>query len=163
MEALEHLGYGFSVMSELSESDAFDVEGYAEVLRDWGWASEEQAPPSWYASRPPSRLAEEWLQVGATLGIQVTAPYTLALPSGTEIQVLAHVQGFGAPLGMLVLTTYGDLDDELEVAEQVGYGVALMREPHANEPFDLGEFVEVLRDWGWTAHDTEPPAWYMAK
>jgi hypothetical protein len=50
LAALEAAGYGFSVLEEPEPADPFDVEEYAEMLRDWGWAGRQEDQPSWLAS-----------------------------------------------------------------------------------------------------------------
>jgi hypothetical protein len=50
LAALEEAGYGFSVLTEPEPADLFDVEGYVEVLRDWGWAGNGEDEPSWLSA-----------------------------------------------------------------------------------------------------------------
>jgi len=50
LAALEAAGYGFSVLEEPDPTDSFEVEEYAEMLRDWGWAGMHGEQPSWFAS-----------------------------------------------------------------------------------------------------------------
>jgi len=44
---LDDAGYGYSVMDEPKVDAPGVVEGYIEVLRDWGWAGPEQDEPKW--------------------------------------------------------------------------------------------------------------------
>src|SRR4051794_37245916 len=45
---LHQSGFGFSVLSEPRPAEAFDLEVFVEVLRDWGWAGTADEKPSWY-------------------------------------------------------------------------------------------------------------------
>lgn len=38
LEYLRMAGYGFSVLSEPSDEEVFDLESAIEMFRDWGWA-----------------------------------------------------------------------------------------------------------------------------
>jgi hypothetical protein len=44
-------GFGFSFLDADRTGEPFDLSGYVECLRDWGWAARDDAPPTWYGSR----------------------------------------------------------------------------------------------------------------
>jgi hypothetical protein len=50
-QAATQEGYGFSYLDADRSSEPFDLSGYVECLRDWGWAAKVDAPPTWYGSR----------------------------------------------------------------------------------------------------------------
>lgn len=43
-------GFGFSVMDDPRPTEAFDIETYVEVLRDWGWSGAPGGEPAWLRS-----------------------------------------------------------------------------------------------------------------
>jgi hypothetical protein len=40
-------GYGYSVLSNLSPSEDYDLDTYIEMFSDWGWASCNERRPDW--------------------------------------------------------------------------------------------------------------------
>ena len=48
-QELVDMGFGFSCLSETSDSEAVDDDVIIEVLRDWGWAGVGD-PPAWLES-----------------------------------------------------------------------------------------------------------------
>ena len=46
-DELKKLGYTFSSFGEPLPNEDYDVEGYMEMFRDWGWASDEERKPDW--------------------------------------------------------------------------------------------------------------------
>lgn len=45
---LDHMGYGYSVMSEPRPAEDFDLETWVDVFSDWGWSSSaNEAKPVW--------------------------------------------------------------------------------------------------------------------
>lgn len=42
LETLQRLGYGFSVLNE--PRDAYNREGFIDMLSDWGWSGNQPAP-----------------------------------------------------------------------------------------------------------------------
>ena len=47
VDLIEAAGYGFSVLDEPEPSDAFDLELYRDVFRDWGWSGPPELIPDW--------------------------------------------------------------------------------------------------------------------
>lgn len=45
--AIEAAGFGFSVLEDPDPEEAFVVDTYAEILRDWGWTGELDQKPTW--------------------------------------------------------------------------------------------------------------------
>lgn len=46
-DELLEAGYGFSVMHEPDAREAYDVESFKMVFRDWGWTGELGKKPRW--------------------------------------------------------------------------------------------------------------------
>jgi len=44
---LADLGYGFAVLGEPKDTEAFDLDGYKRMFRDWGWTGALGSKPGW--------------------------------------------------------------------------------------------------------------------
>jgi len=44
-------GFGFSYLDADHSGEPFELSGFVECLRDWGWAAKGDAPPTWYRLR----------------------------------------------------------------------------------------------------------------
>jgi hypothetical protein len=104
-------------------------------------------------------LGSEWRRVAGVLGIEVVAPFALSLPSGTQVDAAALVKGFGAPNGMLLLTDYSKVRQELRALAELGFGFSVLEEPGDGDEFILDEYVDLLRDWGWAGPSESEPIW----
>jgi hypothetical protein len=109
-----------------------------------------------------TRLAAAWLKAGQSLGVEVVAPYRATLPSGVWIEATALVKGFGARRGMLIITDYSQVRSQLEALEQAGYGFSVLEEPGPTDVFDVEEYAEILRDWGWAGSKEDQPSWFAS-
>ena len=47
VQELQDAGYGFSVLDEPRRDEEFDLTGYQEMFRDWGWSGRLGAKPAW--------------------------------------------------------------------------------------------------------------------
>lgn len=47
LEAIRMAGFGFSVLRGRREGAALDVDGFINVLRDWGWNGDQGTEPNW--------------------------------------------------------------------------------------------------------------------
>ena len=108
-----------------------------------------------------SRLTRRWIEIANALGLRITAPASIVLPSGERIGADALLLDFGGPRGMLLIT-----DDDLVWPHRVaiadaGYGFSVLSDPGpmANSPPHPNEVIDVLRDWGWTGDPAEEPDW----
>ena len=109
-----------------------------------------------------SRLASAWAQAAKILGVEIVAPFSVMLPSGTRIDAPVLVKSFGARNGMLIVTDYAEVRHELATLEDAGFGFAVLEGPDPAEPFVVNEFVDMLRDWGWTGRQEAEPSWLMS-
>src|SRR5215218_3514065 len=94
----------------------------------------------------PSRLAQRWIAIANALGLRITAPVSILLPSGQQIDADALLLDFGGPSGMLLVT-----DDELvwphrAAIVDAGYGFSVLSDPgpSADSPPLLDDVVDVL-------------------
>jgi hypothetical protein len=51
LKDIAEAGYGFSVLDEPNEHEPFILDGYKDILRDWGWSGGPDGEPSWLS--PP--------------------------------------------------------------------------------------------------------------
>lgn len=105
-------------------------------------------------------LKTDWTKAAGPLGLDVVAPFSVTLASGTQVHAEVLVRDFGATEGMLIVQEFDEivlLQGELLAA---GFGYSVIRESPEGEPFDLESFKEVLRDWGWAGSPASPPPWW---
>lgn len=107
-----------------------------------------------------SPLAEAWFRVAEILGVEIVAPYSAELPSGARIDASVLVKRFGARVGMLIVTDYARVRSELAALDAAGYGFSVLEEPEPADPFDVEEYAEMLRDWGWAGSQESRPSWF---
>jgi hypothetical protein len=108
------------------------------------------------------RLASAWAQAAKTLGVEIVAPFSVTLPSGTRIDAPVLVKSFGARNGMLLLVDYAEVRHVLAALEDAGFGFSVLEESDQDEPFVVNHFVDMLRDWGWTGRQEDEPSWLMS-
>jgi len=106
-----------------------------------------------------SRLALRWREAARLLGIDIVAPFSVSLPSSPPINAAVLVKGFGGPNGMLLVTDYAQVRHQRNALQMAGFGFSVLEEPTEEEPFVLEEFIDMLRDWGWSAAEKDEPAW----
>jgi hypothetical protein len=96
-----------------------------------------------------------WEQAAADLGFRFLAPYTLE-SEGKRIEYFGHLPDFGSKRGMLVIVgSY--TADQLEAAEKQGFGYSCLSAD--NSPYDRDQFIEMLKDWGWSSTERSAPEW----
>jgi hypothetical protein len=49
-EGAVQAGFGFSYLDAEYPSEPFELSGYIECLRDWGWSAKRENPPNWYTA-----------------------------------------------------------------------------------------------------------------
>lgn len=101
-----------------------------------------------------TRLAEWFVQAGATLGRPVEANFTLLLSDGRKLNSVVRVPGSGAKNGMLVFDDYEAIRKDVAELATLDYGFSIMDEPSSDENFDLESFKEVFADWAGGATPT---------
>jgi hypothetical protein len=106
-----------------------------------------------------SKVLTVWQQASNDLGLGIVAPFDLRLPSGTQINALFLLKKFGARNGMLIVSNFDEVSQYIDEITQAGYGFSVFEERYADETYVRDEFVEVLRDWGWSAPPDLRPAW----
>ena len=100
-----------------------------------------------------------WREAAKDLMLDLVMPFMLTLPSGAEIKVRILVQNFGANKGMLVISDYSQVSSLVDELAEYGYGFSVMDEPLPGEEYKREDFIEVLRDWGWSGCLHDRPSW----
>lgn len=108
----------------------------------------------------PSGLADYWRRVGEALGVEVSAPTTVELPSGAVLPVDALVAGFGGRRGMVVVANETQLGTHREELRGAGYGYSVWAPRKAGSPVDVSSAMSVLHDWEWHGPAEQAPGWY---
>ena len=106
-----------------------------------------------------SSLQEELRRACNELSIQVVMPFELSLPSGRKIMADALVPQLGAVNGMLVVREFDEVSGATNELIELGYGFSVMDEPESLESYDLGSWMEIFKDWSWTAEASKKPDW----
>jgi len=108
-------------------------------------------------------LVRGWLEAARLLGLEVEAPCPVTLPSGATVVAEVLVRHFGASRGMLVVRRYDDVRRRNSELQASGFGFSVMSDPGPTEAFEIQDYVDVLRDWGWSGPPSDVPAWMSAK
>lgn len=106
-----------------------------------------------------SKLVQFWSQAGKDLGFEVVSPFQLVLSSGHPLNIPILVKGFGAKNGMLVTTTFRSIEDYTDQIAEMGYGFSTMSEYAAGQAYNAEDFIDVLKDWGWSGSSETEPGW----
>lgn len=110
-------------------------------------------------------IAEAWRAAALDLGIEVVAPYSVAV-DGRLQEYLALVPHFGSEHGALVALSPSDeatnADAEVralfKAAEKANYYCSLL-DAEAYQRYDRKLFIETLVDWGFYGPPANRPAW----
>lgn len=106
-----------------------------------------------------NRLLTIWETAAKDLGLEITAPFHLTLPSGTQVEALFLVKNFGADNGMLVLMDFNEVKSCINEIISEGFGFSILDEPVENELYSRQDFIELLEDWSWSGAEKNKPMW----
>ena len=106
-------------------------------------------------------IAEAWKTAAKDLAITVVVPFTLEVDGRSHVCV-AWVPDFGGSRGILVVpsrppdfVTHRVLAAD---AEREGYGASFVN-VEVYGRYDRDEFIDTLREWGFTGAEHRRPAW----
>jgi hypothetical protein len=103
-----------------------------------------------------------WHEAAADLGIDIVAPFEIALDDGTREVFSVLVRPFGRRLGILVdssLTSSDRFWKRSAIADAAGYSYSQLS-PEVYSTYTRSIFVKTLVDWGWAEPKAAPPEWY---
>jgi hypothetical protein len=93
-------------------------------------------------------LQERLKSACAAFGLQAAIPAEIGLPSGKRIDAKALIHGLGGAAGMIIVTSFDQIEDALKELQQQGYGFSVLSEPNDKQTFDIESYREMFEDWG---------------
>lgn len=106
-------------------------------------------------------LIAAWVLASERLAIRVVAPFDFKV-GATLYKCIAYLPDFGSPKGMLVQATFPPnfaTDEALASnARKVGYYITFVN-ANSYSTFDLQEFQDALKDWGFYGSPAICPEW----
>ena len=58
---------------------------------------------------------------------------------------------------MILISCYEKIKNHVDEIFSLGYGYSSLSEPIDNATYNIGDVVDMLRDWGWTGEKEEKP------
>ena len=93
----------------------------------------------------------------AALGVSVSGPATVQLPSGSELVADLLVEHFGAPAGTLVFSDFDAFWSHMQALRDLGYTASSYAEP--TQPMECTDLREMLLEWTWCDSEAQRPSW----
>jgi hypothetical protein len=104
-------------------------------------------------------LAESLSRACSELGLKIELDFVLQVAAGVSLTTIARIPELGARQGMLIFTSFDEVEPFTERLAELGYGFSVLSERRRDEPFDLESKKEMFRDWGWSGARRERPKW----
>jgi hypothetical protein len=76
-----------------------------------------------------------------------------------KISVDLLIRNFGSENGILIVTDFDTITNYIDDITNLGYGFSVMTDPNNNERIELNDYIDVLKDWGWTGPEDKAPSW----
>jgi hypothetical protein len=110
-----------------------------------------------------NKLLKEWEAARDDLGINIVAPYEVALGNSRKIHADIFVPDFGHDNGTLIFRDTEAVWPHREELSKLGYGYSVLEEPSADVEhlYDREPFIEMLSEWGWTGNEADKPEWLL--
>jgi hypothetical protein len=110
-----------------------------------------------------SRLIKEWEAARADLGIEITAPYEVELPSGRKVTAKLLVKHFGHRHGTLIFSDTEAVWPYRKELAALGYAYSVLEEPttQTDQLYDRDIFIDMLSEWEWTGDEQRKPQWIL--
>jgi len=102
---------------------------------------------------------EHWLRIAELFGLKVQIPFHVELGS-ERLTVPVLLEQFGPQRGMLLVTSFADIDALAERLVKAGFGFSCL-DGSPGRDIDEAQIIDMLRDWGWSGSG-EAPTWYAA-
>jgi hypothetical protein len=102
---------------------------------------------------------KHWMRIADRFGLKVPIPFQVEL-AGERLTVPVLLEEFGAQRGMLLVTSYADIEPVTERLVDAGFGYSRV-DNSPGPDLDETQIMEMLRDWGWSG-SREAPTWYTA-
>lgn len=102
------------------------------------------------------KLLYFWQKAATDLDLQIVVPFKFTLATGNHLEPILLVKQFGATNGMLIFGGYDQIASNIDELHSAGYGFCVLEEPLVNEEYNREDFVEMLKDWGWSGNEERP-------
>lgn len=103
----------------------------------------------------------DWLtQSCQDLELNIEKNFSIKLNNGHILKAIARIPNIGARNGMLLFSSYDEIESYLLEIEKLGYGYSILEAPRISEAYDLTSFMEMYRDWGWSGNLENMPYWF---
>ena len=104
---------------------------------------------------------QEWLfRASNELGLRAEFNYLVKLGDGSTLTARAYFPHLSNSKGVLIF----DWSDKVDASarqelESMGMGMTTFGEPGPNEEFDIGSYIQMFAEWGWTGPEAQKPRW----
>jgi hypothetical protein len=111
----------------------------------------------------PNLLLGHWSRVARDLDLVIQAPFSLHLESGINIEACFLLKNYASAKGMIIVTDFSVVSPFIDEIIAAGYGFSTLSDPNpsASLNYDRKEFIEILRDWGWSGPEELRPEWCL--
>ena len=106
-----------------------------------------------------SKLSDWIARACDELGLRADVGFSLVLPNGHNVHTVARIRDIGGKNGMLIVSSFDEVKNDLDDISRSGYGFSVLEEPPEREMYDLETHREMFRDWEWFGAKTQRPSW----
>jgi hypothetical protein len=94
-------------------------------------------------------LAARMSRVCDQLGLAADPAFVAHLSTGRKIQAITRIRHVGDRNGMLIVSSWSDIQTYTQELAQDGYGYSVLSVPVTGGNYDIESYIEMFRDWGW--------------
>ena len=105
-----------------------------------------------------STIGERLHRAAEELQLQIQLEPWIRFSRGKGARAHALLPQLGGPGGTAVFSL-GRTKDLLGHNPEDGVALSFLSEPHPSEDFNIDDWVELFRDWGWNGSAESAPAW----
>ena len=105
-----------------------------------------------------NNLVVSWEKAAQDLHLDIISPFALILKDNTKLEIEVLLKSFGAKNGMLIISDFNIIKNNIEEIRSLDYGYSTMSIPK-NDEYDRQSTIEVLQDWGWSGDPKDKPQW----
>tara|TARA_B100000745_G_C20130797_1_gene387490 strand:+ start:164 stop:502 length:339 start_codon:yes stop_codon:yes gene_type:complete len=100
-----------------------------------------------------------WNAAISELDIRACILPKIEMKDGSMVEASILLPQFGAKRGMLLFSDYEIVAPYYIELSTLGYGISIIEDPLPGEVFELSNYIELLKDWGWSNHGRPQPDW----
>lgn len=106
-------------------------------------------------------LLRIWTTAAMDLGLEIKAPYVIAVAPNTVLIAEFLLKNFGGPKGILIFTDIDLVWQHKDELAKLPYGYSVLQVPNDDDVYEREEFIEMLSDWTWTGDSAMRPKWII--